>query len=58
MTEHAGIAWVRMYCSGDRRARVAAFRLSAEEWQLTTVGGPEPIGEGGAIDSLGVLDLD
>jgi hypothetical protein len=54
VTEHAGTAWVWMYCSGDRRARVATFRLSAEEWQLTAVGGPEPVGEGGGGGGLPV----
>jgi hypothetical protein len=35
-------AWVRMYCSTDRQARVATFRRAGREWQLTTVGGPAP----------------
>jgi predicted RNA-binding Zn-ribbon protein involved in translation (DUF1610 family) len=41
-------AWVQMYCGQDRRARVATFQLFAEEWQIFSVGGPEPSAEGAA----------
>ncbi|MEV6301124.1 hypothetical protein AB0M02_17075 [Actinoplanes sp. NPDC051861] len=47
MNERARTAWVPMYCSGDRQARVATFRQAGQEWQIVEVGGPEPIGESG-----------
>jgi hypothetical protein len=46
MTERARTAWVRMYCSQDRQARVATFRQAGTEWQLASVGGPAPAGTG------------
>lgn len=39
MADHMSTAWVRMYCSTDRKPRVATFRRVGEEWQLVAVGG-------------------
>ncbi|MEV6348680.1 hypothetical protein [Actinoplanes sp. NPDC051851] len=52
----ARTAWVRMYCSADRRMRVATFRLAAGEWQLAVVGEPEAAPEvvtGGGLPVAG-----
>lgn len=54
MTRHAATAWVRMYCSRDRQARVAIFRRVGAEWQLHTVDGPAPAPGGGAAGGLPV----
>lgn len=48
MTDRSRTAWVRMYCSRDRQARVATFRQVGPEWQLASVGGQAPSGGAGA----------
>ena len=52
-------AWVRMYCGRDRQVRVATFQRSGADWQLVSVGRPEPsAGEtAGALSVSGGFSL-
>ena len=38
----ASSAWVRFFCSQDRRARTAVFTRAGSEWQLSSVGADSP----------------
>lgn len=41
----ANNAWVRFFCSKDRRARVATFTKAGYEWQLVSVNNTEVGGQ-------------
>lgn len=59
MTDRAQTAWVSMYCSRDKKARVAIFRRVGSEWQLTSVGNPAAGGNaaGGKLPVTGRFGL-